>query len=511
MILIIYILTPFTMTSTLSLFHGFRIIQTQMMVLAVLHGLRPNQKLKSILDGCSSINHLWGSTLGAHNLYSQPFFKSHTVYLRFTHISNMQPKFYVGSAMHHTLDREYSRFRKFSQLTNERLVLAELALRYWRDHDNLFAWAPIPLFIERSDYRCLELALIQEWQPRLNYPFICQFYHPKKGLLKKTILRSNSRFGLATLWRRARHKFTPQVIKTILASERFQNGLEFWNIIHALGSNTKARFEQTKILRSSDGGLPLCYTLRRLANKIQEPYRTLSLQAIDSTIKWWKGKPTPKASPLCAPWSLSPDLQKQLRKFLRQWHLRVLHYQVPCHPPSFKTVFVKHSSVLDQLCNRKQAILDWSSGEPPQCCCKQWSKYRAAAMNPEKDHWVLAGSLLSTLLPTDMGVLAEGSLLNKVFPSKNEYLKQLKMGIMTDTLGTEQWPAHPSATRNYRFWSSPLGRTHSPRHSPHHKVVHHQPSIPFCRRHLPLRRQTLFITTNLLPMSVLSGHGQNVH
>jgi hypothetical protein len=32
MILIIYILTPFTMVSTLSLFHGFRIIQTRMMV-----------------------------------------------------------------------------------------------------------------------------------------------------------------------------------------------------------------------------------------------------------------------------------------------------------------------------------------------------------------------------------------------------------------------------------------------------------------------------------------------
>ena len=29
-----------------------------------------------------------------------------------------------------------------------------------------------------------QLALIQEWQPRLNYPFICQFFHPRKGILK---------------------------------------------------------------------------------------------------------------------------------------------------------------------------------------------------------------------------------------------------------------------------------------------------------------------------------------
>ena len=182
MILIIYLLTPFTTSSTLTLFQGFRVIQTRMMVLSVIHGLRPNQKLKSILEGCTDINHLWGSSLGAHNLYAQPFFKSHSVYLRFTHVMNLQPKFYLGSAMHHTLDREYSRSRNFSQLTNERWVHAELAPRYLREQDNLFAWAPIPLFVERPDYRCLDLALIQEWQPRLNYPFICPFFHSRKGI-----------------------------------------------------------------------------------------------------------------------------------------------------------------------------------------------------------------------------------------------------------------------------------------------------------------------------------------
>jgi len=57
-ILIIYILTPFTMASTLSLFQGFRITQTRMMVLSVIHGLRPNQKLKAILEGCATLNHL---------------------------------------------------------------------------------------------------------------------------------------------------------------------------------------------------------------------------------------------------------------------------------------------------------------------------------------------------------------------------------------------------------------------------------------------------------------------
>ena len=142
MILVIYILTPFTMTHSIHLFQGFRIIQTRMMVLAILHGLRPNPKLKSILEGCADLQHLWGTTLHSHNLFSRQFFQPQCVYVRFTHIINMQPKFYLGSAMHHTLDREYSRSRKYLQLTNERLVQAELALRYWHDHDNLYIWAP---------------------------------------------------------------------------------------------------------------------------------------------------------------------------------------------------------------------------------------------------------------------------------------------------------------------------------------------------------------------------------
>lgn len=189
------------------------------------------------------------------------------------------------------------------------------------------------------------------------------------------------------------------------------------------------------MLRSSEGGLNVCYALRRLANNIQEPYRTLSLQAIDATIQWWKGKPAPRASALRAPWSLSQNLHLQLRQFMRQWHLKVLAYQVPCHPPSFKTVFVKHSAVLDQLCNHKQAILDWSSDTPAECRYSQWSKFKSAALNPTDPHWVLAGSLLSNHLPPELSVIAEGSLLNKVFPSKKDYLTQLKLGF-------KQWARH---------------------------------------------------------------------
>ena len=228
-----------------------------------------------------------------------------------------------------------------------------------------------------------------------------------------------------------------------------------WTIIHALGSNTKARFEQMKMLRSNDGGLTLCYALRRLANNTQEPFRTLSLNAIDTTIKWWRGKPAPRASALRAPWSLSPNLPSQLKRFLRAWHHQMLDHQVPCHTPSFKTVFIKHAAVLDQLCNHKQAIVDWSTSNPASCCCKSWSSYKSAALNPSADHWVLSGSLLHSTLPPDLAVVAEGSLSNKVFPSKKEYLAQLKLGLETWTKqnGLPSMPASNISDFGHHLWS----------------------------------------------------------
>lgn len=68
--------------------------------------------------------------------------------------------------------------------------------------------------------------------------------------------------------------------------------------------------------------------------------------------------------------------------FLRNWHRQVLAYQVPCHTPSFKIAF-------NQLCHHKQAISQWSVGPSVQCCCKHWSQYQKAAINPTDSHWVL--------------------------------------------------------------------------------------------------------------------------
>ena len=112
----------------------------------------------------------------------QCFKHPRAVYLRFSHIANFQPKFYVGSTSSFVLDREHSRYQKFLQVQQNKFVLAEVALRFWCRFDNFWMWSVFPIYTNKSNFWALEQALIQLWQPRLNTPFIYQFFNCRKGL-----------------------------------------------------------------------------------------------------------------------------------------------------------------------------------------------------------------------------------------------------------------------------------------------------------------------------------------
>ena len=416
----------------------------------------------------------------------------------FTHIVNMQPKFYIGSAMHHTLDREYSRSRKDLQLTNERLVQAELALRYWREHDNLYIWAPIPIYAERADYRSLEMAIIQEWQPRLNYPFICQFFHPKKGILKKPALNTNAQFGLATLWRRAKHKFTPTLVRQILTHIRTapkSPGTLDHHPCLRVQHESQIWTDQNAAVQWWGSHPLLCSPSS--GNNIQEPFRTLSLHAVDSSIKWWKGKPAPQATALRAPWSLIPNLQQQLKQFLRKWHLQVLAYQVPCHTPSFKMVCIKHAAVLDQLCNHKQAIADWSTTQPATCCCTKWEPFEAAALN----------SSASLTRIRRVSGHCRRLLVKQGLPFQKGIPKPAQTWA-TRLDKAKRLTVH-AKLRDLRFQPTSLDRAFQTRHVSHHQIIHQLISKNLRGRYLPLWRQTSLFFENLLPVLVLPSHRKN--
>ena len=181
----------------------------------------------------------------------------------------------------------------------------------------------------------------------------------------------------------------------------------------------------------------------------------------------------------------------------------MLDHQVPCHTPSFKTVFIKHAAVLDILCNHKQAIEDWSTSNPAICCCKSWSGYKNAALNPSDPHWVLSGSLLHSLLPPELAVIAEGSLSNKVFPSKKEYRNQkeyhnqMRLAVKTWTKknGLPSMPQASISDLCHHLWSE-----HTQQITNHiTKSSINQLQSTFEGAIFPLRGQTCLFTPHILP------------
>jgi len=84
---------------------------------------------------------------------------------------------------------------------------------------------------------------------------------------------------------------------------------------------------------------------------------------------------------------------------------------------------------MDILCNHEQAVTDWATGLSPVCCCKTWTPFKKTCLNPGAEHWILAGNLLGDLLPPEQAVIAEGSLLNKVFPNKKERLTMMSRAL----------------------------------------------------------------------------------
>ena len=209
--------------------------------------------------------------------------------------------------------------------------------------------------------------------------------------------------------------------------------------------------------------------------------------------------------PLLPPWEhRGPSVLtfKSLSKhFLRQSRLQVLAHQVPCHVPSFKTVFVKHASVLDQLCNHKQAVTMWSTHIDVECCCKNWSQYKKASLNPSDPHWVLSGSLLTGLLPQELAVIAEGS-----FEQGVPYQEGLPSHPHPGSSGMDQaqGPAFQAQQPYFRPRPPSLATTYQPLNSSHHQI-----NVWWC--HLSLGGQTRLVPTDLLPLSLLQSHWDNLH
>ena len=188
-ILTLAFVTPSYLSPSIDVFYGLRMIQSALMGQYVFLHPKANSKLQALLRGVPLSRIFFCSSWEELSEALACFKHQEAVYLRFSHIANFQPKFYIGSTSSFVLDREHSRYRKFLQVQQNKFVLAEVALRFWCRYDNFWMWSVFPIYTNKPNFWALEQALIQLWQPRLNTPFIYQFFNCRKGIIQRTKFR----------------------------------------------------------------------------------------------------------------------------------------------------------------------------------------------------------------------------------------------------------------------------------------------------------------------------------
>ena len=105
--------------------------------------------------------------------------------------------------------------------------------------------------------------------------------------------------------------------------------------------------------------------------------------------------------------------------------------------------------------NHKSAIEAWSLNTTPECCCQNWQKFRSAALNPDSDHWVLSGSLLTDLLLPDVAVLAQGSLQTRF--SLNNGISSAA-SIVAFSIGADTTDYLPFPRTKSMTWATTFGQ-----------------------------------------------------
>ena len=193
---------------------------------------------------------------------------------------------YVGSTAVGVAKRHLNRMAAYRLLKTTGFVDAELALRYWASHDNLFDFVIVPLksFADYQAAWAFEHELIAQRQTQLNYPKAMQLFLKKTALgfraSCKHRLSACATFGLR-LWRKLRKRLHGQCKQFPIKDCRQLA----WNILYDLGSHTKASFEAARLVRSKRMSDEEVYAIIKLRRSVENPVRFRIHSILKSAVK----------------------------------------------------------------------------------------------------------------------------------------------------------------------------------------------------------------------------------
>ena len=330
--------------------------------------------------------------------------------------------------------REHTRFRKYKQVLEDKLVSAELSLRYWAQQEKFWAWVSI-LVSERVTPELLrgrEQALIQTLQPPLNFPFIARWFC-RKRIIKPPDATFARKTGMFRLWRKKRRKQAlqhaaaesrglPAPLYAIFDKPAFRTKEATWVLLTQLGSNTLQHFEAAKRLRNNGFSFAALCALRRPAKHLPAYMAPVAFLAITSALQL-RGHLAPKCyRPLRVPFMTHAAYRNELRTCVRAYISGCI--KAPFHVP-YTVAFPRHLRVAQALYNHQDALRRWAAKHQPSCRCEAIKRHAPEA--PTYDgHAVASGFHFQCGLSTLERQVISGSSGDTFFPGKRPIWEQFR-------------------------------------------------------------------------------------
>jgi hypothetical protein len=184
---------------------------------------------------------------------------TNVVYMRL-HFDNGQ--FYIGCTETDVFHREQSRLRKYRQLCSGHLGYFEPALKLWYRLRNFYEFAIFPTHqCDTTMLLAMEASFQQTLRPQWNWPWInplLKKWHIGRQQFGLPQAESHRLTGKKLLRRYLRRSKSTQI--SYLA-HRLNDNTQIFAFLYMLGSDTRSKFDCSRLLHSARAVTAYCYLL----------------------------------------------------------------------------------------------------------------------------------------------------------------------------------------------------------------------------------------------------------
>ena len=277
--------------------------------------------------------------------------------------------------------------------------------------------------------------MIQDLLPALNFPFIQQWFCPRRGIFTSRNAGRPHTLGFGRVFRKLRKAqirpgrfLFPPRIQAIFELSGFRSREEMWQLLCDLGSNTSARFEAEKMLRTNVYNLAALCNLRKKSMCLPVHLQMSAGKAIDSALRF-KGFEPPRLSvPLTIPFLAGPKIHSVYETGLTTFLVSKSRPLSTLLCAQTTLVFAKNPKVFELLYTRKRALRTWASGDKPRCLCDEMQTLFGVTPN-FGGHCAVTGQEAARAFHGTVAKMLSGSTNSAVFPRKEKAAETFEKGM----------------------------------------------------------------------------------